>query len=155
VSAPVRTTRTDWIAGVSHQNAQRRDGSVRDLQFNVLKVNRFVTPNLYLTGQAHSGWGGDAGGYIAGMFGVGVETPLFSRFYVGAEALIGAGGGGGVDTRGGGLVQPMVYAGIDLSRSMSLRIGAGRIKSIKGSLNSNVIEASLAYAFGVAEHGYR
>lgn len=156
VGAPQQTIRTDWVAGVSHQNAAaRRDGSVRDIQYNVLKVNRFVTPSVYLTGQAHSAWGGGAGGYIAGMVGAGVERPLFSRFYAGAEALIGAAGGGGVDTMGGGLAQAMVYAGYDINRSLSLRVGAGRVKAMKGALNSRVVEVSLAFAFGVVGHGYR
>lgn len=155
VSAPPRVTRTEWVAGVSHQNTQRRDGSVRDTQFNVLKGNRFVTQSVYLTGQAHSAWGGQAGGYITGMFGIGFQAPLFGRFHAGAEALVGAGGGGGVDSQGGALVQPMAYVGFDINRSLALRIGGGRVKAVKGGLNSNVIEATLAFNFGVAERGYR
>jgi len=155
VTGPDRTARTDWVAGAMHYNAQRRDGSTRGLQLNVLKVNRFVSHSVYLTGQAHSAWGGGAGGYIAGLFGVGVQAPLFSRLHVGAEALIGAAGGGGIDTQGGALMQPMAYVGFDISRDMSLRIGGGRVKSLKGALNANVVEATLAFTFGVAGHGYR
>jgi hypothetical protein len=155
VTAPPRNVRTDWVLGGERYKAARRDGTVRDLQLVALKVSRFVTPSIYLTGQAHSGWGGGAGGYTVGLFGVGGQLHLSPRVHVGAEALIGAAGGGGVDTQGGALVQPMAYVGVDLTRDFALRIGAGRIKSLKGALNANVIEASLVFSFGVAEHGYR
>jgi len=155
VTAPDRTARTDWAVGVERYLAARRDGSTRSLQNVVLKVNRFVTPAFYLTGQVHSAAGGGAGGYTSGVFGAGVQAPLFWRIHAGAEALIGAAGGGGVDTQGGALVQPMAYVGLDVSPSLSLRIGGGRIKSLKGSLSANVVEASLAFTFGVAGHGYR
>jgi hypothetical protein len=155
ITAPPRTVRTDWVAGAERYNAARRDGTVRDLQLNVLKVSRFVTPSIYLTGQAHSAWGGGAGGYIAGMFGVGVQARLWSRLHAGAEALVGAAGGGGIDTQGGALVQPMVYLGMDVTRDLSLRVGAGRIKALHGALDAGVVEASVVFTFGVAEHGYR
>jgi hypothetical protein len=155
VTAPPRNVRTDWVMGGERYPAARRDGTVRNLQLVVMKVSRFVTPSVYLTGQAHSGWGGGAGGYTVGLFGAGAQTRIGSRVHVGAEALIGAAGGGGVDTQGGALVQPMAYLGVDLTRDFALRIGAGRIKALKGALNASVVEASLVFSFGVAEHGYR
>ena len=137
-------------------NAARRDGSVRSLQAVSLKVNRFVSPLIYLSGQAHSAYGGGAGGYSVGLIGLGLQAPLGSRVRVGAEGLIGAAGGGGVDTQGGAIAQPMAYVGVDVSRSTSLRVGAGRIKSLRhGPLNGNVIDFTLAFTFGVAGHGYR
>ena len=156
VTAPDRTTRTEWVGGVERYNAARRDGSVRSLQAVSLKVNRFVSPLIYLSGQAHSAYGGGAGGYSVGLIGLGLQAPLGSRVRVGAEGLIGAAGGGGVDTQGGAIAQPMAYVGVDVSRSVSLRVGAGRIKSLRhGPLNGNVIDFTLAFTFGVAGHGYR
>jgi hypothetical protein len=154
-SAPDRTARTDWVAGVERYDAARRDGSVRPLQAVTLKVNRFVSHHLYLSGQAHSAAGGGAGGYTSGMFGFGVQAPLGARWHAGAEALIGAAGGGGVDSQGGAIAQPMAYVGFDLNPALALRVGAGRIKSLKGALNSSVVDVTLAFTFGVAGHGYR
>jgi hypothetical protein len=154
--APLRTTRTEWVGGVERYNALRRDGTTRMLQAVTLKANRFVAPQLYLTGQAHSGYAGGAGGYTVGLVGVGAQTPLFGRFHAGAEALVGAAGGGGVQTHGGAIAQPNAYVGMDLGHSMSLRIGAGRIQSLKkGGLAANVIDAALAFTFGVPEHAPR
>jgi hypothetical protein len=151
-----RHTRTEWVGGVEHYAAQRRDGSRRVLQAVTLKVNRFVSPHFYLTGQAHSGYGGDAGGYTVGLFGVGVQTRVAGPVHVGAEALIGAAGGGGISTDGGAVMQPNAYVGVDLSRSLSLRAGVGRIKALHGGeLDATTVDVALAFTFGVAEHGPR
>jgi hypothetical protein len=156
LTAPPRNTRTEWAGGVERYEALRSDGTTRPLQAVSLKANRFVTPLVYLTGQAHSASGGGAGGYTAGLIGIGAQTPIAGRWHAGAEALIGAAGGGGVETQGGAIAQPNAYIGYDLSRSMSLRVGAGRIKSLKnGGLDANMVDVVLAFTFGVAGHGYR
>jgi hypothetical protein len=157
LTAPPRTTRTEWVGGVERYDAQRRDGSRRVLQAVTLKANRFVTPHVYLTGQAHSAYGGGAGAYSVGLFGLGVQTPLWGRLHAGAEALIGAAGGGGVDTQGGAITQPMAYLGVDVSPSLSLRVGAGQVKALRsgGGLRANVLDLTAAFTFGVVGHGQR
>ena len=156
VTAPERTTRTEWVGGAERYLALRRDGSTRELQAVTLKVNRFIASNVYLTGQAHSAYGGEAGGYTVGLLGLGVQAPIGSRLRVGAEALVGAAGGGGVDTQGGAIVQPTAYVGFGITPALSVRVGAGRVKSLKaGGLSSNVVDVGLAFSFGVAGHGYR
>ena len=150
LTAPARTARTEWVGGVERYAALRRDGSTRTLQAVTLKANRFVASHVYLTGQAHSGYGGGAGGYTVGLFGVGVQTPSLGRFHAGAEALIGAAGGGGVQSQGGAITQPNAYVGVDIGRSLSLRVGAGRIQSLRhGGLRANVLDVGLAFTFGV------
>ena len=70
--------------------------------------------------------------------------------------LIGAAGGGGVSTQGGAILQPNAYVGVDISRSLSLRVGAGKIKALRGAtLNANAVDIALVFTFGVAGHGYR
>jgi hypothetical protein len=156
LTAPPRNTRTEWAAGVERYRAARRDGTQRTLQAVTLKANRFVARHLYLSGQARSAYGGGAGGYTAGLVGVGVQAPIAGRWHAGAEALIGAAGGGGVETDGGLIAQPNLYVGVDLGRSLSLRVGGGRIRSLRhGTLGATSVEAGLAFVFGVAGHGYR
>jgi hypothetical protein len=115
-----------------------------------LKLNRFVGESFYLSGQVQSAYAGNAGAFAAGLLGAGAQTHLGERLLVGAELLAGAGGGGGVDTGGGAIVQPMAYVGLDLTRSLSLRLGAGRVKSANGALDSTVADLALAFTFGVA-----
>ena len=156
ITAPTRATRSEWTAGVERYEARRNDGTQRMLQAVVMKVNRFVAPAVYLTGQVHSAYGGGAGGYTAGLLGVGVQSPLTGRVHAGVEALVGAAGGGGVATGGGAITQPNAYIGVDFARSVSLRAGVGRIRSLRGNgLDASVVDVALAFTFGVPGHGYR
>jgi hypothetical protein len=155
IVAPLRNTRTEWVGGVERYLAQRNDGSARMMQSITMKANRFVAPWLYLTGQAHSAYGGGAGGYIAGLVGLGVQAPVWGPVHVGAEALVGAGGGGGVATRGGAIQHPNAYVGVQLGRSLALRAGAGQVKALRGGrLKANSAEVALAFTFGTAGRGY-
>ncbi len=99
-SAPARPVRTDFSAGVERYDAPRGDGSTRALTNIVLKADRFVDRNVYLTGQVHSGVAGGAGGYTSAFVGAGWWQPFGPRWHVAGELLAGAAGGGGVDTGG-------------------------------------------------------
>jgi hypothetical protein len=141
--------RTEWLAGVETYRAARRDGSVRRLDNVVLKANRFIADSVYVTGQVHSAYAGGAGGYTVGLIGAGLQSPWWAGWRAGGEFVAGAGGGGGVDTEGGALLQPSVYVERALGPSSSARLSAGRIESFKGRLSSTVAELSLVYSFGV------
>jgi hypothetical protein len=53
-------------------------------------------------------------------------------------------------------VQPNVYVGVDLGRSLSLRRGAGPVRALRGgALDATTAELSLAFTFGAAGHGWR
>ena len=142
-------TRMEFGSGVERYRAARKDGRTEALEAVVLQINRFVAPNVYLTGQAHSAFAGGAGAYSVGLFGVGAQLPLASRVRLGLEALGGAAGGGGVDTQGGAVLQARAYADVALTDSLSLRVGAGKIKSVHGGLAAPVVDAALVFSFGV------
>lgn len=143
------TVRTEWITGIEQYQAARRDGSERALRNVVLKVNRYLGESVYITGQARSAYGGGAGGYTVGLIGVGWQGPISQRLSAGGEFVLGAGGGGGVDSAGGALIQPNAFLAVDLSSSWSARLGAGYVRSTNGRLSSPMWELSLGYAFGV------
>jgi len=159
-TAPPRVTRMEWVAGASRYRAPRKQagGAERELQLAGLRVNREMSPGFYLAGQVQSAVGGDAGGYTVGLVGAGLRRAFGGsgeRWHAGVELLGGAAGGGGVDAAGGALVQPMAYLGYDIAPGLALRVGAGHVKSLRGDLSSNVVEASVAFSFGVASRGYR
>jgi hypothetical protein len=153
LDAPNR--RTEFSSGLEQYDAPRRDGGTRRLQAIALKINRYVTPAVYLTGQAHSATGGGAGGYSSGLLGVGASIEPIPRLQLSAEFLTGAAGGGGVETRGGLVTQPMAYASWRLNDALSLRVGAGRIRAAKGPLDSTVVDAALVFSFGVTNRAAR
>jgi hypothetical protein len=142
-------TKMEFSSGVEHYRAKRKDGSDRPLDAVELQVNRFVTPNLYLAAHTHSAFAGGAGAYTSGMFGVGAQAPVLSHLRLGIEALGGAAGGGGVATGGGKVVQGRGYADLAISDSLSLRLGAGKIKTASGGLDATTVDAALIFRFGV------
>ena len=147
-----RAVRNDFSFGVEDFNAARRDGTSRRLQADVLKIDRFVTPNVFLTGQVHSAVAGGAGGYSAALIGAGWLQPLGSRLHVGVEGLAGASGGGGVDSHGF-IGQAQGFVGVQATPSIALRIGGGRIKAARGPVNANVVNALVTFTYGVSSGG--
>jgi hypothetical protein len=147
--APALPVRTDFSAGIEQYKAARHDGSASVLRADVLEVDRFLSPNFYVSGQVHSAISGGAGGYSAALIGAGWVQPLASRWHVGAEFLAGASGGGGVDSHGS-MVQPMVYAGYQLSPAVALRVDGGRVKALRGPLDANVVGVLLTATYGVS-----
>ena len=144
--------RTDWVGGAERYRARRTDGSTRSLDAVILGANRFITPQVYLSGQVHSGFAGDAGGYTVGLLGVGAQGNIWRAVGAGAELLVGAAGGGGVNTSGGAVMQPSIYLNAAVSPQLALRVSAGRIKALRhgGTLDATTLGASLVYSYGVS-----
>lgn len=141
----------EWNLALEHvDDAARKQGPPQSMQLVGLVLRRSLTELLYITGQAHSAFSGDAGAYSVGLVGVGVQSPIFAtRWSVGAELLAGAAGGGGVDTDGGAVVQPMLRLNLDVGPQGRVHLGLGRLRSLKGRLDSPVVELAWGLAFGV------
>jgi hypothetical protein len=140
----------EWSASVQHYlHADRYNGTSTSLDTMVLKIDRNITSNTYVSGQAHWAYAGNAGGYAVGLVGLGLRSPSSSGLSLAAEALAGAAGGGGVSTQGGAVGQLMGYAIYDLSKSLRIKAGVGQIRSVKGTLNSPIVDVSLSFPFGI------
>lgn len=147
-NAEQAATHMEYAAGAERYRAARKDGTTRALEAVTLGVDRFVTPSIYITGQAHSAFAGGAGAYSVGLLGVGGQLQVAPRLRLGLEALAGAAGGGGVDTEGGAIAQGRAYADIGLTPALSLRVGGGKIRSMHGRLDAPVVDAELVFRFG-------
>jgi hypothetical protein len=111
------------------------------------QIDYFYGPNGYLTGQGLGAYSGGAGAYMVGKFGPGFLYRFSPLFFVQSEALIGAAGGGGIFT-GSGLVGQVNFAfGFQLTKDISIQLGSGRIRSMNGTLEANVLEFSLGHQF--------
>ena len=140
-----------WRFRPSHQwyfDAQRRGGSLRDMQLLGGKLDWMGGNWWYLTGQGLSAYGGGAGGYSEGHWGVGVLGPSWKNWQLYGEMLIGAGGGGGVDSGSALLYKPSVGLEYDLNDDFSLQTGIGRVISKEGNLDANTLDISLVWRFG-------
>ena len=62
--------------------------------------------------------------------------------------LIGAGGGGGVDSGNALLYKPSVGLEYNLRKELSLQTGIGKVISNNGNLDANIFDASLVWHFG-------
>jgi len=47
------------------------------------------------------------------------------------------------------VVQARAYADVALTDALSLRVGGGKIKSVRGGLDAPVVDAALVFRFGV------
>ena len=147
---PVRASRTDFSAGVvGHDAPHVAGGNAPSLRAVTLKIDRYLTSGLYISGEAFGAAGGDAGGYSGALIGAGWNQRFASRFHAGAESLAGASGGGGVDS-GGALLQPRVFAGVQITPALAARVGVGRVRATRGALDATLVDASLVFSYGVS-----
>ncbi len=109
-----------------------------------VQIDYFPGERWYVTGQALAAYEGGAGSYMIGLVGGGLRQPLAGRFYLNAEALAGAAGGGGL-AMGSGLVwQGNAGIGYQFSPAISALVTAGRLQAFNGDFKSNVLGLSLA-----------
>ena len=136
------------LGAIKYTGITQADGSKQQVEAIALKVNRHFNDIIYLSGQAHSAFHGTAGGYSAGFIGAGVQTPeLPSEISLGAEVLLGAAGGGGIASGSGATYAPNVFLEWHLDNLLSMRLAAGRIKSARGSFDSQTVDLSLKYSY--------
>ena len=145
---------TKWRFRPAHQwyfDAQRRGGSSRDMQLLGGKIDWLGGDWWYLTGQGISAYAGGAGGYSEGHWGVGILGPSWNKLQLYGEMLIGAGGGGGVDSGSALMYKPSVGLIYNLSKDFSLETGIGKVISKNGNLDANFLEANLVWRFGTTK----
>jgi hypothetical protein len=150
--APSGQTKLDqyeWLLGANHYIATaHKDGSVSAMDVVTMRVNRYIDDTFYLSGQAQSAFHGQEGGYSVGLFGAGFRSAnLFGGVSAGAEMLLGAAGGGAVDSSGGAIVSPNVFVDWKFNDFFALRLSAGRVKSLRGALNSQTAEAAIKFSY--------
>ncbi|MDR7269502.1 hypothetical protein J2X20_002131 [Pelomonas saccharophila] len=141
-------------ASVMHLPRVRfKDGRREAVSHLAINMSREFTLSLYGTAQAGSAAAGHAGAYSFGLIGLGVQSaPLWSGMRVGAEWLVGAAGGGGVQVGGGAVTQAELWAQWRVGERLRLRTGLGEFRTMRGHNQSTpVIHVGLNYAFGTLQ----
>lgn len=92
----------------------------------------FVGKHLYLTGNAQTVAGGHAGGYAIGLMGLGYEIPLSNRWTVSVEGMLGAAGGGGIQTNGGLVAAAKVELDYAINDKLAISAGVGKMETLRG-----------------------
>ncbi|MDN3921340.1 hypothetical protein [Roseateles violae] len=128
-----------------------KDGRREPVTHLAIMMTRQLDEALYGIAQAGSAAFGHAGAYSFGLIGLGLQShgPQPGQWRVGAEALLGAGGGGGLAVGGGAIAQWELWAQRDWDR-LRLRAGLGQWRSLASSDQSTpLLNLSLGYAYGV------
>jgi len=142
---------TNWRFRPAHQwyfDAQRQRGTSRDMQLMGGKIDWMGGDWWYLTGQGLSAYAGGAGGYSEGHWGAGILGPSWKNWRLYGEMLIGAGGGGGVDSGSALLYKPSVGLEYNLNKEFVLQASIGKVISREGNLDANTLDCSLVWRFG-------
>ena len=151
IDAPRHLVRTEWVGALQHHaRVERRDGTRESIETIGLKLNRYTGDNFYFSGQAHSAFAGGAGAYSVGLIGIGLATNPAAPWRAGAEALVGAAGGGGAVTAGGAVGQGLLWASWNPPAGGEWRAGIGAAKVLRRGATSPVLEISWSRAFGMA-----
>jgi hypothetical protein len=140
----LRAAAQRYRPGPADWRTHHADEPVDNLGF---QVDYFLLPQLYLTGQGLAAYAGNAGAYMTGLFGLGAKVPLGGDFFLQAEGLLGAAGGGGIAVGSGLVAQAMAGVGVQFSGAWSAIASAGRIRSLDGPLRSDVLGIALGYQF--------
>lgn len=116
-------------------------------------VSRDLDGRWYGTAQAGSAAFGHAGAFSYGLVGVGAKTDrLGAGWRFGAEALLGAAGGGSVDVDGGAIGQMEAWAQWEGHRPndrLRVRMGIGRLQTLRGDRHATPMAAiSVGWAYG-------
>lgn len=145
-----------WRASASWQrqtSAARKSGQAAALDTIGVKLQPDDGAGCAPQVQAHSAYGGGAGAYSLGLVGLGCATAP-GAWQLGAEASVGAAGGGGVATYGGAVAQAQVWLATELSEASSVQVGLGRLRSLKPgtdavpALDTPVVDVSWRWRFG-------
>lgn len=113
----------------------------------LLQVNFYLNKNIYVSGQTSFANFGNAGAYAEGIIGGGVSTSskFSKKIALFSQILIGAAGGGHVDTGEGLIIKPSIGMAYLLNDKLGLRASLGQVKAFNGELNSTLINIGLNY----------
>jgi hypothetical protein len=117
---------------------QKKIGSEQtdNVHLGGVEIDYFLDDTLYLPFEVAAATGGGVGGFTTAMTGIGGSWPVLGNgMSIEAKALIGAGGGGGLDTGGGFLWSTGAGVSWQFTRSLSLNVLGGYLSAPDGDLS--------------------
>lgn len=108
-----------------------------------------IDSNFFLALESHGAMQGESNGFMQILFGGGCRYRLSERSRLIFSAGIGTGGGGGVDTGGGLIVDGSVSLQQYLSDSFFLSASGGYVDAPDGSFEAIMADLQIGYNFSV------
>jgi hypothetical protein len=146
----VEFIRSDWQIRLVHEtyvSAQRKNGDSTGVSLVGMEMDALTGGIGYFYGKALGAYRGEAGGYVSGTLGVGINYRLPMSMSLYTQAGVGAGGGGGIDVGSGAIVEAEAGMRYGVSDNTNLWIGAGLTKSIAGELETPTFKGGIMYRF--------
>jgi hypothetical protein len=109
------------------------------------QFDQFLTPAVYWGPAIYGAVAGGRGGFGVAALGVGYQRRIFPRLYWDTKALAGSGGGSGVPTGGGFLLQGMTGLQIELFSRTRLAVHAGYAGFPTGDYHAGLVNAALVF----------
>ena len=143
----LRTAHQSYIKAADNWREHHEDTNVDLLGF---QADYFMSKNYFITGQGIAAYRGDAGAFMTGLVGAGLYLSVFETpFYVEAELLGGAAGGGGLAVGGGLVWQANAGLGYELSDRYSAQLSYGYMSAPRGEFKARVYTFSVGYKFNI------
>jgi len=111
-----------------------------------IKFDKVLGEHLYSYFQAAGAGGGESDGYMEIFGGLGAHYRLGTLpLYLGAEAAIGASGGGKVDTGGGLVYRAQATLQAKITKHLTLSSFGGMIEAVDGTFSATTYGLTLGY----------
>jgi hypothetical protein len=137
--------------------AKKTDGTPQeeDLDLAGAEVDYFIGDTLYLPVEINAAVGGDAGGFLTAMGGLGASWPIgLPGLTLDGKLLVGAGGGGDVDSGGGFLWGGQAGLAWAFLRDVSVQVLGGYLDAPDGDFEGTTLSAGLSWTPVAAELAY-
>ncbi|MBI5447157.1 MAG: hypothetical protein HY939_00320 [Gammaproteobacteria bacterium] len=118
-----------------------------------LKIDRFLQPHWYISGQTAFAYSGNAAGYFSGMLGGGYQTPHYAQMSLFLEGLLGTAGGANLAIQDGALAQLGLGIHYQASTQLGLYTQLSDLVAFKGGLNTLTLDLGLSYNFDLLGGG--
>lgn len=132
------------------KESARKDSGAKqaDLKLVGISWRNFIDDNWYIKLETEGAAGGSSAGYMQVLAGGGVRVPIAEGLYANADASVGGGGGGAVDTHGGLLLNASAGLQYFLTRDLYAEASAGYLAAAAGSFRAFNPTLQLGYRFG-------
>ncbi len=138
-------------------DAKKRSGSslTEDVTLVGFQHYHAISSSLYRTFEVYGAGQGGTDGYAKVLGGIGVNRSLIPGL-LNWDAKISAGmaGGGGIDTGGGLIIQPMVGLELELGERWSLKSMVGKTYAPNGNFSSTTAEVAISWEVRESETDY-
>ncbi len=143
----IRLAQQTYVQGAPGWRNSYADLNVDNLG---VQLDYFLSPHdqptqWFVTGQGLAAYKGQAGAYMTGLVGAGIQRSLGGAWFAEAEALVGAAGGGGLATGGGLVGQLNLGLGYRFSKRLSIMGTAGAMAAFRGDFRAKVRGLGLVY----------